>query len=185
MTILEQIASHYTNKKFARITRQVSEDLSEISRGYIVGYSKDFVILQATDDFMACGYNVLPLSQVIDVRYNNHDKYYDKIMRWEKEVDKIMLKHNVNLKDWVSVFTSIKATGLNVIVECEAPSINTFTIGPIKKVLKNAVQILYFDAAGFSDSKPTSIKYSDITKVMFDDRYINIFSKYIRHRKNN
>jgi hypothetical protein len=81
-------------------------------------------------------------------------------------------------------FTSIKATGLNVIVECEAPSINTFTIGPIKKVLKNAVQILYFDAAGFSDSKPTSIKYNDITKVMFDDRYSNIFSKYIRYRKN-
>lgn len=184
MTILEKIAFHYNNKKFARITRQVSEDFSEISRGYIVGYSNDFVILQETDDFRVYGYNVLPLSQIMDVRYNNCDKYYDKIMRWEKETDKIMLKHNINLKDWVSVFTSIKGAGLNVIVECEAPSINTFTIGPLKKVLKNAVQILYFDPLGFSDSKPTNIKFSDITKVMFDDRYINIFSKYIRHRKN-
>ena len=41
----------------------------------------------------------------------------------------------------------------------------------------------YFDAAGFLDERPTKVKFSDITLVLFDDRYIDFFSKYLRNRK--
>lgn len=165
------------------MTRQVAVDCTEVSRGYIVDYSKDFIILQLTDDFKAYSYLALPIAQIIDIRFNSQDKFYDKIMVWEKEIDKISLLHKIDLTNWQTIFKSIKRIGLNVIVECEHPDINTFTIGPIVKITKNLVYILYFNAAGFIDEKPTSIDYNSITKVLFDDRYINVFSKYIRHRK--
>jgi hypothetical protein len=183
MTILNKIKFHYDNKKFARVTRQVAGDYTEVSRGYIVDYSKNFIILQETDDFKVFSYLALPIAQIIDLRFNSHDKFYDKIMILEKEIDKVSLPHKIDLSNWQAIFKSLKSIGLNVIVECEDPSIDTFTIGPIFKTTKKLVYILYFSPTGFIDEKPTSIDYNSITKVMFDDRYINVFSKYIRHRK--
>ncbi len=165
------------------MTRQIADDYTEVSRGYVVDYSKDFIILQETDDFRVFSYLVLPVAQIKDIRFNSHDKFYDKIMVWEKEIEKVSLPHKIDLTNWQTIFKSIKSIGLNVIVECENPSIDTFTIGPIIKIKKTLVYILYFSPTGFIDEKPTSVDYNSITKVMFDDRYINVFSKYIRQRK--
>lgn len=93
------------------------------------------------------------------------------------------MPHKINLTNWQTIFKSIKSIDLNVIVECENPNIDTFTIGAIVKTTKKLVHILYFNADGFIDETPTSVDYDSITKVMFDDRYINVFSKYIRHKK--
>lgn len=72
---------------------------------------------------------------------------------------------------------------MNIIVECESPDISSFTIGSVNKVTDKSVFVLNFDASGFLDEKPTKIDFQNISKIMFDDRYIDIFSKYIRKRK--
>lgn len=182
--ILEKIKKHCELKKFARITRSVSEDSTLISRGYILAYSANFVLIQETGDFTLDGYIVLPVSQIQKIRYNKNDKYYHKIMVAEGEVEKSGISYSVNLSTWQKIFDSIKQRQLNVIVECEQSDINSFNIGPIIKTTKKKVYIQYFDATGFFEGKPTVIDFEKITKVVFDDRYTNIFSKYLRHRKN-
>lgn len=183
-TILEKVKFHCDSRKYTRITRQTSEDTTENSRGYIVDYTENFIVFQLTDDFkITDGYIVIPFSQIKDLRFNSDDKYYDKIMVLEKEIEKVTIPYKINLTNWESVFKSIKKTGLNVIVECENPSIDTFTIGPIVKILKSKVSILYFSPTGFSDEEPTFILYKNITQVTFNDRYTNVFSKYIRRKK--
>ncbi len=80
MAILDKIKFHYDNKKFARVTRQVADDCTKISRGYIVDYSENFIILQETDDFKVFSFLALPVLQITDIRFNSHDKFYDKVM---------------------------------------------------------------------------------------------------------
>jgi hypothetical protein len=183
MTIKDKIKEHCKSQKFSRITREVTDDCEEISRGYIVDYSKDFVVLQETDDFKVLGFNIFPTGHISRIRRNNHDKYYDKIMGWENEKDKIALKTKVDLTSWKTVFKTFQKKKKNVIVECEDPDIGSFTIGAVKRVTDKSVYILYFDAAGFLDDKPTRLDYDNISKIMFDDRYVDIFSKYTRERK--
>lgn len=183
MTILETIKTHCKDRKFSRITRDVSDDWDEISRGYFVDYSKDFVVLQETDDFKVLGFNIFPTRHISRIRYNNHDRYYDKIMAWENEKDKIGLKTKVDLTSWKTIFKTFQKKKMNVIIECEDPDIGSFTIGAVKRVTNKSVFILYFDAAGFLDDKPTRLDYEDISRIMFDDRYVDIFSKYTRERK--
>jgi len=48
MTIKDKIQECYKTQKFARITRDVTDDCERISRGYIVDYSKYFVAIQET-----------------------------------------------------------------------------------------------------------------------------------------
>lgn len=103
MTTNDKIKFHHDNKKFARIIRQVSEDLTEVSREYIVDHSKDFIILQETDDFKVFGYFILPTSQIREVRFNSHDKFYDKIINRENEINKVLLPHKVDLTNWQTI----------------------------------------------------------------------------------
>ena len=183
MKILDSIKYHYDKRKYTQVTRQVAEDQTKSSSGYIVAYSKDFIILQESDDFRMLGYLVLPVAQIAEVRYNKADKYYDKIMVWEKEADKVSLPYDIDLSNWNTIFQSIKGYQQTVIVECEDPSIGTFTIGPIVRITKKKVHISYFDAQGYIDEDPIGVEYTYINKVMFDDRYANVFGKYTRHKK--
>ncbi|MCA0133890.1 hypothetical protein [Winogradskyella alexanderae] len=179
----EKIKDFYKNQKFARITRKVAEDWDELSRGYIVDFSNDFVVIQECDDFRLLGFNILPIKDFKQIRYNNNDKYYDKIMLLENEKKNIGIKTKVDLTNWKSIFQSLRKKKKNVVVECENPKIDSFTIGPIKRITDKSVFIQYFNATGFLDEKPTKIEFKNISKIMFDDRYVDIFSKYTRERK--
>lgn len=183
MTIKEQIKDHYKKQKFARITRTVAEDWDLTSRGFIVDFSKDFIVLQETDDFALNGFCILPKKQIKKIRYNNFDRYYDKIMAWENEKSQIGLKTEVDLSSWKSIFKTFQNKKMTVIVECEDPDIETFTIGSVTDVTDKSVSIRYFDAAGFLDEKPTKVRFKRITSVSFDTRYADIFAKYTRKRK--
>ena len=182
MMIAEKIKEHFDKKHYINITRLVGKGTHIISRGYIINFSTDFLILQETDDFRALGYNILPVSQIQKIRFNKDDKFYNKIMILENEINKIGIDYKVDLLNWKTIFKSLKEHSLSVIVYCEDPDIDGFTIGPIVKISKKSVYIQYFNASGILDDKPTSIDFESITKIMFDDRYINIFSKYLKSK---
>ena len=181
--IAEQIKDHFENKKYGKIKRSSGKHALEMSNGYIVDYSDDFILLNEAGDFEVAGYLVLPIKYVKKIRYNKWDKYFEKILISEGEIGKVGVKYKIDLSNWKSVFESIKGHQLNVIVKCEDPKIDSFNIGLIINIYKKDVEIHNFDPSGLLDEKPTLISYKDITAVSFDDRYINIFSKYLRSRK--
>ena len=116
----KKIKSHYENKTYCKITRSVGK-VDLLIHGYIIGYSDDFILLHENDDFVFNGYSVLPIDQIKKIRFNNYDKYFHQIITWEGLIDKIGINYAVDLTNWTSVFNSIKAQKLNVIVECEDP----------------------------------------------------------------
>lgn len=181
--ILDSIKKHQQAQSYCRITRKVAENEEEYSRGYIIEHSTDFLILQQTNDFELAGFRILPVKQILKIRNNKGDKYYDKIMIWEQQKQQLGLKTQVNLSGWKTIFKTFQKKGKSIIVECEDPDLDTFTIGEVKRVTETSVYILYFDATGFLDEKPTRVDYENITSVSFDDRYVDVFSKYTRKRK--
>jgi hypothetical protein len=146
MNIKQQIKYHLDNKKYCKVTRQIAVDSFEDNSGYIVDNSCDFVLLQETDDFRVLGYVVFPTSSITEIRFNNNDKYYDKIMQWENQINNVTKKYKIDLTDWTSIFKSIKNAGLPIILENEIPDDKSFDIGPIIKTTKTAVYIQYFNA---------------------------------------
>lgn len=183
MTIQEQIQYHLNNQKICKIKRQVADGFFEYSFGYIVDSSSDFIVMQEVVDFKMDGYLVFSASTIAHIRYNNNDKYYDKIMRWEKQTDHVMNKHAIDLTNWSTIFKTIKKAGVNVIIQNEDPADYSFDIGPITKITQTAVYIQYFDPKGYLDNEPSKLRFSLITLVQFDDPYANVFSKYLRKRK--
>jgi hypothetical protein len=176
--IIDQIKNHLDKKKYTLLTRKTGKTSTETSRGYILNFSEDFILLQETDDFKILGYNIFPLKQIISLRHNENDEFYDKIIKAEKEDKKIGIKYSVDLSSWATIFQSIKSRKLNVIIECENPDNYSFDIGPIASLTKTSVYIQYMNGQGIIDKEPTKIDLKLITKLMFDDRYINTLTKY-------
>lgn len=179
----DRIKDFYENPKLVRITRKVGEDWDELSSGYIVDFSNELIVLQECGDFELQGFSILPIKDFTKIRFNNNDKYYDKIMSLENQKKNIGIKTKLDITDWKTALKSLRKNKKNIAIECESPEIATFTIGPIKRINNKSVSIHNFDASGFFDEKPTKIKLKNITKILFDDRYIDVFSKYLRERR--
>ena len=168
---------------YVKITRMVAKDIEETSSGYILDFSDNFALLHEAGDFTLDGYMVLPVSQIKKIRHNKFDKYFKQIMIAEGEAAKVGIHYKIDLSNWQSLFESIKSAKLNIIVECENPDIDTFTIGPILETTHNQLLMQNFDAVGILEDEPVDINFEDITKVKFDGRYINVFSKYLRKKR--
>lgn len=183
MKIQKKIVRNFKEKRFSRITRKISKKETVINRGYILDCSDSFFMMRGTENFRLSDFWIFESSKITNFRYNKNDKYYDFIMDSEGLKNDFKIKTKVNLRSWETIFTSLKNAKNNIIVECENPKIDEFIIGEITDVKSKSVSVLYFNAEGILDKKPTRVKFKNITKVTFDDRYIDVFSKYLRKKK--
>lgn len=182
MKIKPQIKFHCDNRKLCKIYRKVGGDTLESNTGYVINYSKEFVLMQEVDDFLLRDYVIFPIAAISEISYGYNERYYNKIMSKEKLVPPDFKKYNVDLTSWTTVFKTIKEAGFNVIIENEDPADKTFDIGPIIRTTDHAVYIRYFNSLGYLDKEPTKIPFTKITLAKFDSLYINIFAKHLRAR---
>lgn len=174
--ILKKIEKHKVEKLYVRLTRKKG-GFEGISTGFILDNSNDFILLQETDDFRILGYQIIPIKTIKHVRYNKNDKTYERILKAEGLHPEF--KYKIDLQDWNTICNDIKKTELTIISECEHPKLDNFCVGQLKRINKKSISIRYFNAQGILDKENTKHKFKDITKLSFDDRYANIFSKYI------
>ncbi len=183
MNLKEKIKFHCENKKYCAIERKFGKTFLTMKRGFIVDYSNEFVLLQEVDDFFIDGYLIFPLKSIAELRFNNKDRYYDRMLRGEKLIEKVGVKYKIDITSWQTIFQSIKDLGLNVIIQNEDPINDSFDIGPITEIDSTSVSIRYFNSQGLLDEEPTKISWDLISIINFDDRYTITMGKYLRKRK--
>lgn len=176
----DMIKTHVDKKDFVKIKRTVTEGEANIS-GFILQMSKDFLLIQKEEEFFLNGYGIIKKDHFDAIRCNKFDKAFKRMLKAEGIFDSDYgIRNKLRLKDWKTIFEDLMKHDYHVIVECEDLEAPLFVIGPIKKVNKDSVSIQYYDPTGLLDKRPTNVKYKDITLVKFDDRYINVFKKYLR-----
>ena len=166
-------------KEFARITRKYGGKYTKnIERGIVHNISNSLVQICSIEDFKFEESSIFPTKHISKLRFNRNDKYYDHILQLEKIPNKLKTASNPNLTNWNSFFNSLKTDCL--IIETENSKNRTFHIGSVIVVKKKKIKFLYFNAQGKVDKTPYSIKYNDITKVILDSNYSNVFKNHVR-----
>jgi hypothetical protein len=123
----------------------------------------------------------LPIAYVTKIESKKSDKTFDYIMRQEGEYDKIEYKFQIDLTNWTTIFDSLKTQNLIPIIEDEIKS--GFLIGEIKEIKSKSVKIHYFNGEGVLDKEWSKKRFKEITKIQFDNHYINVFKNYIKEKK--
>ena len=130
------------------------------------------------DDFILNGYSIFRFKDLKKVKIKND--LCDTILENEGLKANITVPE-VNICNWKSAFESLKILNKNIIVEMQDINYedSEFYIGRIEKVYKSFFYLRHFDADGVWDEQPSKIMYSEITNVIFNSRYVDVYSKYI------
>lgn len=168
-----------TKKDYVQIYRMVQEGAANIS-GFLLEVSDDFLLVQNEEEFRLEGYSIIRKDHFDAIRCSKSEKKIKQILKAEGIIDKKYgISKAVPLASWASIFQHLKEEDHHVIVECEDLEKPTFNIGAIIDISKKAVQIKHFTAEGIIKKKPKKIAFKNITLVRFDDRYINLYRKYL------
>jgi hypothetical protein len=173
------ISKYIEKKKFVQVRRDFIDDEAHIN-GFILDVSEDFILVQSEEDFRLTGYAILHKNKFDSIQFDGIDNTVKKILKKEGVIAKEYgINKKINLSSWGSIFKNLKKLDFHVIIECEDKEDPIFLIGPIVKIDEKSVSIHNYDATGVFDDKPTKVKFKDITIVKFDERYANLFRKYL------
>lgn len=177
------LKKHQKNGDLVQFERNVTDGEANIS-GFILQMSKDFILIQNVVDFRLDGYTIIRQDHYDRIRCNDYDRTYKKILGKEGILPQTFeIKNSININTWNSLFSDLRKKDFHVVVECEDLKKPTFIIGPVIKIGKKSAQIRYYDAEGVLEERPTKVKFKNITKIEFGDRYSTIFRKYLKQPK--
>lgn len=170
------IKKHIDRNNFVKVNLQ--DDSSVL--GFIVKASDSFLMVEETNDFSLAGTKIIPYHQVKGIRHSTSDKVSKRIYS-EEGLIKFNLKiiNNTSLKDFESLFKSIKKQDLHCIVESRKKDQEIFSIGEILEVNKKTVVIKNYNPVGKFDKKPRKINFKNIELINFNDNYSLVFRKYL------
>lgn len=178
-TVIEKLRAVQAKRQYARIAR------SGVSRSadfhFVLDLGPNLVLLQDESSFRLDGYSIVNLADVTAVRSGRLERFTERLLKQERATPSLP-PVPIDLSDWRTVLKSLQAYGKHVIIECETgdEDFDEFFIGRIEKLNKASVSFRHFDALGQWDDEPTTIRFRDITRVRFDERYIDVYSKFLK-----
>jgi len=140
--------------------------------------NNDMAMILRFFDFMPDGYTIIPMSQVLEIKYSESCKFFENIVKNEGITSFLSGAPEIEIISWEKVFSFFKKTKEIVIAEIgKEDSIN---IGRVVKVTKENLFMQCFSPVGIWDEMEWAEPFINITSITFRNHYTNIFSKYLQ-----
>lgn len=175
------IQGHLTKTHYVKVF--FSEECpEEFTSGFILNVSEKFLMIQESHNFTLDGIKIIPYNRIEGTRHKKFEKTSEKIFSEEgliKFNQKII--SNTSLKNFESLFKSLKKQNFHCIVESSTKKKNIFSIGEILEINeKQSVVIKNYDATGKIEKTPDRILFKNINFITFNDLYSLTFRKYLK-----
>lgn len=142
---------------------------------YPVNVNDKFVLGQNEDDFLLDGYSVRKISHLRKVEIKDD---CCNIINKNNGITNGIVKPDVDISSWKTVFDSLKKLNTVIIVEDEING--QFAIGYINEVKKSSVFFKHFYANGVWSDELFNIQFSSITSVSWNTRYCINWENYLK-----
>lgn len=154
--------------------------------GIVTHIQKNFIILRNEGDFVFDGVLVLPKKVIKGYHDSKVDRCHNDILRFSGII------RNVKSPQWLDDCTTLKQILEKIQKKDIWPIIETmyklgrklktkFYIGKLTRIEKDTFWIYHYDAAG-KWQKEYQIRYDDIFRIEFNDRYSRYFNAFMRTR---
>lgn len=174
---MEQLETIIQNNDICRIERKNIEEYKKSGKPII--FNNNFLLIYYEYDFDFDGFEILKLSDITDIKYENIDVFIGNILRNENIMPTSYNLEDLNMDSFKNIFQYFFNANENIIIECE--KISEFNIGKILKIYDDHIMFLNFDGEGTWYKDPLAIYYEDITLISFRNRYVKYMSKYVHN----
>ena len=143
---------------------------------YVIKYNEKFLMIADTCDYEYDGYIIVKWENIEEIEYNERAIFESKII--ENVID-------IKLDSYKTIFNHFLNKNENITIYCDSCSekyvdedtTTALNIGKIIEIKDDYIVFKRFDGVGkwYPENK---IYYSDISEILFGDRYTRIMSKY-------
>lgn len=137
--------------------------------GYVVGLSKQFVILHTvSESVLLNGYSVFPLREVNRVTTNNQ---FFKHRALQLENVKPFAPSSVELEDWQTLLASADVHFPVMALQLGRETSIRFSLGRVAEIKERSVLLRTISPSAEWEETPIKYKFRDITRIDFGGRY--------------
>ena len=151
-------------------------------QGFVLGCSRELVVLQYVYDFNLDGLVVLRTADITEVQCTATDKFQKDLLLQEGLSHNVPFALTLDLSGWRAVISQLAKEYALMILECEEGKRKEFVIGRVVKTTAREVHIQHFSGTADWAERPTKLKFSDITSCQINTNYLNVYQRHFeRH----
>lgn len=147
-------------------------------QGFVVGLSDELLALEYVYDFQVDGLLVLRLSDITDIKRTATDEFQESLLKREGIRPGSQQPTPLHLNGWKALIEQISGHYPAMILERELGPSPEFAIGRPTKISQSQVEFLTFSGTGTWSDKLHRFKYSQITSLQANSRYLNFYQKH-------
>jgi hypothetical protein len=151
-------------------------------QGFVLGYSRDLVLIQYVYDFHLDGLMVLRTADITHIGCNATGELQKQLLIDEQLFEKVPFGTAFDLRSWRSIITQLSQQHRLIILEGENADPPQFLIGTVEKITTQSVWLNYFSGAGNWDDELAKLPFTEITSCQVATNYLNVYERYFdRH----
>lgn len=152
-------------------------------QGFLVGLSEDLLAIEYVCDFQIDGLMVLRRSDITEVRRTGTDEFQERLLKKEGIRPGVQSPMPLELGGWKAVIEQISQHYPLMILERELGPSPDFAIGRVLRATEAQVEFHAFTGTGKWSAKSERLKYSQITCLQANSRYLSFYQRYFERSK--
>ncbi len=147
-------------------------------QGFLVGVSDELLALEYVCDFQVDGLMILRRADITEIRRTATDQFQESLLKTEGIGPGSQLIESPAMGSWRTLFEQFSRQHQYMIVERETGPAPEFVIGRLLRTTAMHIELQAFSGTGCWTSKPHRLKYSHMTCVQVNTRYVNCYRRH-------
>jgi hypothetical protein len=173
---MQTLPSCLQNRSLVSVRRRDVDDYG--IQGFVVGLSENLLALEYVYDFQLDGLLILRRSDITEVRRTGTDEFQERLLKKEGVRSGQQEPTLLSLEDWKSIIDQLAEHYQYMILERELGPSPDLAIGQPVKTTAAQVEFRTFSGTGKWHAKTERLKYSQITSLQVNTRYIGFYQRH-------
>lgn len=175
---MNSLQSQLEKKNLVSVRR--NEIDSRAIQGFVVGLSDDLLALEYVYDFQIDGLLIIKRSDISQIDRTETDKFQEQLLASEGIGPGQQGPVDLELRSWKSAIAQLREQYPIMILERELGPAPEFAIGKPVRATSAQIEFRSFSGIGRWSTKTERLKYSQITSLQVNTRYINFYQRYFQ-----
>jgi len=178
---MQSLVTNIKNRSLVSVQRRNVDGYG--IQGFLVGASNLLIALEYVYDFQIDGLMFLRRSEITGLRRTATDEFQESLLALEGIHAGSQGPMPLELDGWRSLLEQLAEHYPFMILERELGPSPEFSIGRPTKIAQTQVELQTFSGTGQFSPKSRRLKYSQITSLQVNTRYLGFYQRYFERNE--